>query len=70
MIILPGDEAYYQTLATIPPDFQKGQTLICREGSELLEAVQDKTLREYLYGGEYEERLAQIEFQEWLDSIE
>lgn len=68
-IILPGDDAYYQTLATIPPDFQRGQTLICREGSDLLEAVGDSNFREYLYGGEYEEKLSQIEFQEWLYSL-
>lgn len=75
-LILPGDPEFYETLgASLPPgwqsvrDSQNGDFgFIVRPGSCLLEPVSGNELDEYLDGGEYDERLdelEQIESDEW-----
>lgn len=69
LIILPGDPEFYLTLQTsIPPNWRQvahqdpdGFAFCARAGSGVLESMTDKDLEEYLYGGEYEERLEQID---------
>lgn len=61
MLVLPGDPLFLPTLATPPPT--QGQpycNFICRAGSDVLEVATQKDLDEYLEGGEYDERLSQI----------
>ena len=63
-IILPGDFEYEVTLATIPPDWkqvaekQGNYAFVVDPNSGIARAVGGNEFREYLLGGEYEERLA------------
>lgn len=61
LIMLPGEPGFNEILATPPPDPTNQQTFICRAGSDVLEAVDQSDALEYLIGGEYQERLEQIE---------
>lgn len=69
MLILPGDPGFDFTLATaIPPGWlavaeQIGQqcSFVADRDSGLLRPATDQELTEYLYGGEYDERLEDIE---------
>ncbi len=75
LILLPGDEEYDLTLGTsIPPNWQQtaakdpnGYAFVADASSGLMRPVTDVELEEYLYGGEYDERLESIgEFvDEW-----
>lgn len=67
-LILPGMPDFDETIAHIMPfdwrniadkynDFQ----FIARSGSGLLEAVSNNQATEYLYGGEYDQRLQELE---------
>ncbi|MEH2434973.1 MAG: hypothetical protein V7K25_12090 [Nostoc sp.] len=68
LIILPGDPEFDWTLQTsIPPHWRQvaqqdpnGFAFCARAESGVLEPMTDKDLEEYLYGGEYDERLEQI----------
>ncbi|MEH2198638.1 hypothetical protein [Nostoc sp.] len=68
LIILPGDPEFDWTLQTsIPPHWRQvaqqdpgGFAFCARAGSGVLEPMTDEDLEEYLYGGEYDERLEQI----------
>lgn len=66
-IILPGDPGFYETLGNLPPNW--GQvaantsgdfSLIARAGTGILEAVSTQEVEEYLWGGEYDERLLEM----------
>lgn len=68
-LILPGDPQFDRTLAMAPPPNWReiaarntGEfAFIMRSDSGLMEPVSHRELDEYLYGGEYEERLEAIE---------
>lgn len=66
-IILPGDPAFDWTLITPPPDWQKeaakdpdGFAFVVEPGSGLVRVANADDLEDYLYGGEYDERLEEI----------
>lgn len=69
LVILPGDPEFDWTLAcTLPPGWvevanQVSQQIafIASADSGLLRPATDAELTEYLYGGEYDERLAGID---------
>lgn len=62
MLILPGSPLYYQTLAS-PPPLAGGQErlFVVRTGSGILEPATPSEMREYLDGGEYDQRLEELE---------
>jgi len=68
LLILPGDPEYYLTLGgNLPPgwDQVRAQTngsfaLVARAGSGLLEAVPWDEVEEFLEGGEYDQRMAEM----------
>ena len=68
MIILPGDPLFEITLSTaIPPNWketaEKGNdfhAFVVEPGSNLLRPVTWKEMEDYIYGGEYDERLEEI----------
>lgn len=64
MIILPGDPEFELTLGIISPPSTAEAVFIVRAGSLLMEPVSPAEATEYLYGGEYEERLAEIDADE------
>ncbi|MDJ0674405.1 MAG: hypothetical protein QNJ36_03215 [Calothrix sp. MO_167.B42] len=74
-IILPGDYYYDLTLATsVPFDWQvtaaqdsSGYAFVADADSGLMRTVTGWELEDYLYGGEYEERLISIgeSIDEW-----
>ena len=69
MLILPGDPEFEAFLMqSLPPDWRrvademgKQCCFVVDSNSGLLRAVDDKNLDDYLYGGEYDERLDTIE---------
>ncbi len=75
LILLPGDEEFNLILGTsVPPNWQQiaakdpdSYAFVADANSGLMRAVTDVELEEYLYGGEYSERLQSIgEFvDEW-----
>jgi len=75
-LILPGNPLFDLTLGTaLPFDWREvafksfGEyAFVCRADNGILEAVPEEEAREYLYGGEYDERLNEI--GEWDDSPE
>lgn len=82
-LILPGMPDFDETIACIMPfDWQQiankcdGFQFVARAGSGLLEAVPNNQVIDYLYGGEYDERLNEIgenednyfEYNEFTDS--
>ncbi|WNZ24848.1 hypothetical protein HJG54_19675 [Leptolyngbya sp. NK1-12] len=77
MLILPGDPEFETTLATaLPPDWiavaeRMGQQccFVADRDSGLLRPATDAELTEYLYGGEYDERLEAIEALEETDEL-
>lgn len=72
-LILPGDPRFEATLAgTLPPVHANSDRIfVQRPGSLLLEAVSQSEAEEFCWGGEYDERLAEIEDQdeeaEWME---
>lgn len=79
LILLPGDLEFEQTLATPPPDWRRfaEQTsgtyaFVADSDSGLLRTVDGLGCREYLLGGEYEQRLsAMYDFEDdLLDDLE
>ncbi|MEC4804430.1 MAG: hypothetical protein SAJ12_10510 [Jaaginema sp. PMC 1079.18] len=68
-LILPGTIEFEETLATVLPyNWQEiaysacgDYNFIARAGSGVLEAVHESEAREYLYGGEYDQRLEEAE---------
>jgi len=66
MIILPGDPGWDWTLTQPPPDWRNmaakdpdGFAFVF-EPSGIMRVATSTDLEEYLYGGEYDERLAEI----------
>lgn len=72
-LILPGDLEYTLTLNGALPPVQGGvQPLyIQRPGSPLVELATPEQMREYLFSGEYDERLNEmdqdVENDEWIE---
>lgn len=65
-LILPGDSEFDFTLGTVPPPAPPGAVFIARAGSGILEPASPEEIREYLNGGEYDERMEEIdEDEEW-----
>ncbi|GAX37890.1 hypothetical protein [Nodularia sp. NIES-3585] len=67
VIILPGDPAFDWTLAFPPPDWKQtaakdpdGFAFVVEPGSGIARVATASDLEEYLYGGEYDERLDEI----------
>jgi hypothetical protein len=76
MLILPGDPEFNLTLATPPPNWRQvaeqlsGEyAFVARAGSGMLEPVSFRELDEYLDGGEYDDRLEEIEAEEERDEL-
>lgn len=73
LLILPGDPLYDLTLGgCLPPGWETTAAasggnfaLVARAGSGILEAVPAWEVEEYLEGGEYEQRLEEIEEAGW-----
>lgn len=60
LIMLPSDQGFQEMLSVPPPN--KGQTdFVVRVQGHLMEAVNISELREYLEGGEYEERMEELD---------
>lgn len=71
-LLLPQDPSFYEILATPPPSKGQGANFVCRAGSDVAEEVNEEELDEYLEGGEYDQRLQDIQ-SDWLwlpDEIE
>ena len=74
-LILPGDPLFDRTLAMTPPANWReiaarttGEfAFIMRSDSGLMEPVSHRELDEYLYGGEYEERLEDVDEEAYLE---
>ena len=66
MLILPGHPLFDLTLATPRPDWQETASVdekyafVAEPGSGLMRPVTQRELEDYLYGGEYDERLQEI----------
>ena len=75
-LIYPGYDLFDYHLATLPPNFkqcfEQDQTaFIADPVSGVLRPASPDELREYVYGGEYDERLEQIgEEDDWLDGMD
>lgn len=72
MIILPGTELFDLALSTIPPvwawrDMGDDVSFVADVDSGLLRPVTPSDLEEYVLGGEYDQRLADIEDDDELD---
>lgn len=70
-LILPGSPAYFETLANVSMFWNQQESigqeefsLVYRPGSLIPEAVSSNELIDYLYGGEYDERLDEVESSE------
>ena len=63
MLILPGDPLFDYTLATVPTPGSAGQVYVAKAGSGILQALDpdDPALADYLFDGEYDQRLEEIE---------
>lgn len=63
MLILPGDPLFDLTLGVCLPPTTPGREaiFIARSGSGILEAVSSEVFEDYLFGGEYDERIGEIE---------
>lgn len=62
LIMTPEDPGFHEILGSShPPDPEKGKNFIFRSGSMVAEAVEESELEEYLEGGEYDERMDEIE---------
>lgn len=67
MLLLPGDPEFDRALATPPPNWrqfaanQPSFAFVARAGSGILEPVSMADLEDYIEGGEYDERLDEIE---------
>ncbi len=60
ILLLPHEKGFQEILATPPPS-PKDVNWVVRAGGILMEAVSQKELDEYLQGGEYDERLKEID---------
>lgn len=67
-LLYPGDEGFDYYLATLPPNWRQcthqyhGQVAFVAEpGSGLLRPANTNELVEYVEGGEYDERLAELD---------
>ena len=71
-LIYPGDDLFDYHLATLPPNFEQQQTAFVADPySGVLRPANPDELREYVCGGEYDERLEQIgELDDWLDGMD
>lgn len=68
-LILPGDPEFDLTLGlTLPPAEQPDAVFIVRPGSLLMEAVPPDQVDEYLFSGEYDERLLEMQSYDLADS--
>ena len=57
-LILPGDPAFYATLASPPPGWQQDLPLVADHESGVLRTTTLGSFKEYVLGGEYEARLS------------
>lgn len=77
VLILPGNPEFDYCLGTIlPPNWQQspsnessGCAFVARAGSGILQPVTEQELDDYLYGGEYEERLQELGDSELLNEF-
>lgn len=72
ILYLPGDAEYEWTLGNrLPPcPLTDNQVFIARAGSGLLEPANPEQMQEYLMGGEYDDRLAEIPIDEEEECME
>lgn len=71
LLLLPGDPGFYETLSR-PPELNRDdrQLFVVKPGSLLMEPVNDSEMIEYLYSGEYDERLSEIDGNDSEDEID
>ena len=69
-LILPGDFEFEATLARIPPNWKEiaaksgdNYAFVAEPGTGLLRCVDGFNFREYLLGGEYDERLNELGYE-------
>lgn len=74
ILLLPGDPGFTEILTTPPPNWREtaardGDTVafICEPGSGIFRPATHQDWEEYFYGGEYDERLAEIADDEAID---
>lgn len=72
MLILPGDPEFDEILATPPPNWREvaanlsGEfAFAARAGSGILEPVSMRELDDYIEGGEYDDRLAELDDEDF-----
>lgn len=64
-LMLPDHPDFHRVLASPPPTADKSQNFIIPAGQHVLKPVDQAELDEYLEGGEYTERLAEVgEYEE------
>lgn len=68
-LIYPDHPDFYRILANPPPEPDKAKCFVVPAGQSVLVAVGDRDLDEYLEGGEYSQRLAEVgEIEDDLES--
>jgi hypothetical protein len=60
LLLLPHEKGFQEILATPPPSPQNSNFVV-RKGGLMMESVDSNQLSEYLQGGEYEERMEEID---------
>lgn len=63
LLLLPGDPGFNEILATPPPDPGRQYAYVVRAGQQAAEYVSAEDLQDYLEGGEYDQRLSEIDAQ-------
>lgn len=66
-LILPGDPEFYMTLGTVTPPAPVDSVFIVRSGSLILEPATPEEVDEYLAGGEYEQRMEEMDDEDSWD---
>lgn len=60
LLLLPHEKGFQEILSTPPPSPQN-TNFVVRKGGLMMESVDSNHLSEYLQGGEYEERMEEVD---------
>ncbi len=68
-LILPGNPLFNISLATLPPGWQNSASnspkfIVRSNGAGLLEQVDDRQFQDYVHGGEFDQRLNELDDDE------
>lgn len=61
VIMLPDNPMFGRILATPPPEPDRAKCFVVPKGEQVMRAVDDRELDDYLEGGEYDEHWAECE---------